>query len=80
MISKIFGAFYIDAIVWFAITVICFNDETFFNPISNYEKWHSMNWFGVWFFTILYWIVFFAPSILVGVVSGLYKVFTIGRR
>ena len=75
-----FSAFFLDVVGWIIVTVCCFDDDTYFNPISNYEKWRSMNWFGVWFCTILYWIVFFAPSILVGVVSGLYKIFTIGRR
>ena len=28
------------------------NGLQFFNPISNYEAWNTMNWFGVIFFTI----------------------------
>lgn len=34
---------------------IAFNmqDLSFFNPIRNYKKWSSMNWFGVIFFTLL---------------------------
>lgn len=75
-----FSAIFLDLIAWIIFTTCCFDDEIYFNPISNYDKWCSMNWFGVWVFTILYWIVFFAPSIVVGIISGLHKIFTIGRQ
>lgn len=69
----------LDMVAWIVFTAHC-NDDHYFNPIENYEKWHEMNWLGVWVFTIIYWIVFLPISILVGVTTGLYKAFTFGRR
>ena len=51
-----------------------------FNPIQNYKDWDMMNWFGVLICTILYWMLFLPVSIVVGVFSGIRKLFTIGRR
>lgn len=79
MIAEIFVFCLIDCLVWLFYTSILVN-EIYFNPIGNYEKWDSMNWFGVWFLTILYWIVFFAPTIICVVWIGFYKLFTVGRR
>ena len=31
----------------------------YFYPWRNYRRWRKLNWFGVYFFTILYWIIFF---------------------
>ena len=47
-----------------------------FNPKANYKKWSRLNWFGVWFFTILYWITFLPFT----VVALIYWLFTIGRK
>lgn len=70
----------LDMVVWILFTVLLAHDDHYFNPIENYEKWDEMNWLGVWVFTIIYWIVFLPLSILVGVTTGLYKLFTFGRR
>lgn len=69
----------LDMVAWVGFTAGCGND-LYFNPIENYEKWNEMNWLGVWVFTIIYWIVFLPLSILVGVTTVLYKLFTFGRR
>ena len=46
-----------------------------FNLKENYIYWNSLNWFGVYFFTILYWIV----AIPVSPLLFLEFVFTVGR-
>lgn len=47
-----------------------------FNPKRNYEFWYKLNWFGVLFFTILYWIVFLP----FGIMAIIYWAFTTGRK
>lgn len=76
---EIIAAVILNMIAWVVFTVSC-HENHYFNPIENYEKWDEMNWLGVWVFTIIYWIVFLPLSILVGVTTGLYKLFTFGRR
>ena len=53
------------------------SQESFhFNPKENYEYWYSLNWFGVWFVTILYWIVFLPFTII----YFIFWLFTVGRK
>ncbi len=79
MIKLIMFCLFIDYMC-FAIFTLLADGELFFNPFANYEKWDSLNWFGVWTLTILYWIMFFPMSIILGAFYGIYKLFTIGRR
>jgi len=51
-------------------------DLTIFNPFRNYEKWNSMNWFGVIFFTVVLNIIFPVLSIC----YWFYKLCTYGRK
>ena len=71
-------AIIVGIIFYFAIFVIVTEktDGFWFNPKENYEKWHELNWFGVWFLTILYWI-FFLPITIMVAISWL---FTVGRK
>ena len=62
-----FALFGIFSVIW---------RDFFFNPFENYKTWDSLNWFGVWTITILYWILFLPVSIM----FVIYKLFTIGRR
>ena len=70
----------IVAIVYIDLMLLIFagNDDgqLFFNPKENYEYWDSLNWFGVWFLTILYWIVFLPFTII----AGICWLFTVGRK
>lgn len=47
-----------------------------FNLKENYERWEKLNWFGVWFFTICYWIAFLPFTIM----ALIYWIFTVGRK
>lgn len=60
----------------FFVVVSVNTDGFWFNPKDNYEKWYELNWFGVWFITILYWIVFLPITIFV-LIGWL---FTVGRK
>jgi hypothetical protein len=51
-------------------------DLSFFNPIRNYKKWTSMNWFGVIFFTLLLHTAL--PLYAIG--YWFYKLCTVGRK
>ena len=58
-------------LVWSVSGGFCFNVRT------NYRKrWRKLNWFGVWFFTILYWIVFLPFAII----AAILWLFTVGRK
>ena len=52
------------------------NGEFAFNLKRNYKHWDSLNWFGVWFFTFLYWIIFLPFTVILLIVW----VFTAGRE
>ena len=58
------------------VSTILGDDEFCFNPKINYKKWSSLNWFGVWVFTILYWIAFLPFTIL----ALICWIFTVGRK
>lgn len=68
----------IGIIFYFAIFVMVTEktDGFWFNPKENYEKWYELNWFGVWFLTILYWLLFLPITIMVAI----YWLFTVGRK
>lgn len=74
LILKIWVIIILDFVA-FGITTYKTN-RTFFNPKENYEVWSSLNWFGVWFFTVCYWIVFLPITIY----SLIEMLFTVGRR
>lgn len=50
-------------LLWITLIDVCFLarcdmfDLAVFNPIKNYKRWTSMNWFGVVFFTLVLNIV-----------------------
>ena len=48
----------------------------FFNPIRNYNKWRSMNWFGVGVCTLFLNIILLPYAII----YWIYKLFTVGRK
>ena len=60
--------------VFFVVTAS--TEDLWFNPKYNYEKWHILNWFGVWFLTIAYWVVFFPITIMILICW----LFTVGRE
>ena len=69
-----FGA--ILYIIVFCITSDKWGDMFCFNIKKNYNRWHRLNWFGVWVFTILYWIAFLPFTII----ALIYWLFTVGRK
>lgn len=74
IIGIIFFITFIEGI--FVCLVIDPEDFSFFNPIRNYKKWSSMNWFGVIFFTLLLNIIL--PVYAFG--YWFYKLCTVGRN
>jgi hypothetical protein len=65
----------------FYVVVFCIISEKWgdvfcFNLKENYKRWHKLNWFGVWFITILYWIAFLPFTII----ALIYWLFTVGRK
>ena len=46
-----------------------------FNLKENYEKWYNLNWFGVGFFTVLYYVVFLPITLI----AFIFWCFTVGR-
>ena len=77
MTDDIFYQLFYGILLYFGLLVIVaiMNGGFAFNLKANYKRWYELNWFGVWFFTILYWIVFL-PFTLIYV---LYWLFTVGR-
>lgn len=67
-------------IIFYIIIFFCISekwgDEFCFNPKKNYNRWCKLNWFGVWVFTILYWIAFLPFTII----AFIYWLFTVGRK
>lgn len=53
---------------------------TYFSYKANYERWTSLNWFGVGFITSVVCILFFPLSIGYGICRFARWVFTVGRR
>ena len=78
MTDEIFWLIFLVALLdlFFFVVVSVITDDFWFNPKDNYEKWYKLNWFGVWFITILYWIVFLPITTMV-LISWL---FTVGRK
>lgn len=77
MFSVIFLALVLYCAVFIAVSEYCSTNSSFcFNPKGNYKKWDRLNWFGVWFFTILYWIAFLPFAII----ALIYWLFTVGRE
>ena len=65
-------------ILIFCVVSECWSEKFSFcfNPKANYKYWNMLNWYGVWFFTILYWIVFLPFTIM----ALIYWIFTVGRK
>lgn len=75
MIEAIYTIIIVTGIEAAIIAGIC-DDLSVFNPMRNYKKWKSMNWFGVIFFTLLLNV---AMPIL-AFFYWFYKVCTVGRK
>lgn len=58
------------------ISANCSENFHCFSLKANYKYWGMLNWFGVWFFTILYWIVFLPFTIM----ALIYWILTVGRK
>ena len=80
MSEEVFYAIFFGLIFYFVLFCVisgyCSQDFFCFNPKTNYENWDMLNWFGVWVFTVLYWIVFLPFTII----ALIYWVFTVGRK
>jgi hypothetical protein len=78
MIDEVFYPLFFGILLYFGlfISVTVMNDDFAFNLKANYERWYELNWFGVWFFTILYWIAFLPFTII----ALIYWLFTVGRK
>ncbi len=76
--DEVFYPIFYGVLLYFAIFVAITvkNGDVAFNVKANYENWYTLNWFGVWFFTILYWIVFLPFSII----ALICWLFTVGRK
>ena len=70
-----FQLIFYSAILYVIFFFLASGHGFWFNPKTNYREWYKLNWFGVWFFTILYWIVFLPFTILVAI----GWLFTVGR-
>ena len=64
--------------ILFYVVAFCFvSRERFcFSVKENYKEWLSLNWFGVWTLTILYWIAFLPFAII----AFIHWLFTAGRK
>lgn len=60
----------------FVILINECDDFSFLNPICNYKKWKSLNWFGVAILTLA--LNIFHPIFSVG--YWFYKLCTVGRK
>lgn len=76
-------------IIVFIIIYICMigcyliSDENrcnMFNPIYNYKKWKSLNWFGVIVCTLFINIIFLPYSVFIWLFKFIHKLFTMGRK
>ena len=70
-------------IIWWSAGFLVFTGQTggfWFNPKENYARWNTLNWFGVWFLTICYWIAFLPITIIVAVSTAVKWIFTVGRK
>ena len=78
MSDEVFYPLFFGMMLYVGIFIIvsATNDGFAFNLKENYERWYMLNWFGVWFFTILYWIAFLPFTIM----ALIYWIFTVGRE
>ncbi len=78
MSEEVFYPLFFGILLYFGlfIGVAIMNGDVAFSLKANYEKWYSLNWFGVWFFTIIYWIAFLPFTII----ALIYWLFTVGRK
>lgn len=78
MSDEVFYSLLYGILLYFCIFIVVTgrNGDFAFNLKTNYEKWDTLNWFGVWVFTILYWIVFLPFTII----ALIYWIFTVGRK
>lgn len=55
-------------------------DISFINPVRNYNKWTSLNYFGIGVITILINIIWLPYSIIYWMSMLIGTLFTIGRK
>ena len=78
MSNEVFYPLFYGILLYFGlfIAITVTNGDFAFNLKPNYKKWDMLNWFGVWVFTILYWVAFLPFSII----ALIYWMFTVGRN
>ena len=78
MSDEVFYPLFYGILLYFGLFIVVsvMNDGFAFNLKTNYEKWDTLNWFGVCFFTISYWITFLPFTII----ALIYWIFTVGRK
>lgn len=62
MLEIFFECFLLQFIIFALISVS--TGDFWFDVRHNYDKWIGLNWFGVWFVTVLYYIVCFPFAML----------------
>lgn len=78
MSNEVFYALFFVILLYFGLFFLISSWIGYFafNLKANYKRWYMLNWFGVWFFTILYWITFLPFTII----ALIYWIFTVGRK
>lgn len=83
MINWIYvGISVVAIIIYFCITLdyTLYNDMSFLNPIRNYNKWKTLNWFGISVITLILNIIWF-PYVIIYWIYKLFRwLFTVGRN
>lgn len=70
-------------ILWVLIVyviLLAFDFRVALNPIENYKKWVSLNWFGVGVTTLLINIIFLPYAVVYWLFKLIYFLFTVGRK
>ena len=82
--QQLFLAFYfviIAIVMYILITLdIILKNDCFLNPLKNYNKWITMNWFGIGVITILLNIIFLPYAIIYWIYKLFHWLFTVGRK
>lgn len=78
MSNEVFYSLFLGILLYLGLFIVIStgNGDFAFNLKANYKRWYMLNWFGVWFFTVLYWITFLPFTII----ALIYWIFTVGRK
>ena len=74
MFDIIFYFFILQFVIFSLLTVK--TGDYWFDVRHNYNKWIGLNWFGVWFVTVLYYIACFPFALLFWFI----RLMTFGRK